>query len=67
MQGFIEEPLLLVKDQDESLACLSNVCTHRANIIIHNTGKVKDLNVYIMEENLTWMVTLNRCQNLIKL
>ena len=36
MDGFIEEPLLLVKDQDENLKCLSNVCTHRANIIIHN-------------------------------
>ncbi|MEC7880315.1 MAG: Rieske 2Fe-2S domain-containing protein, partial [Bacteroidota bacterium] len=37
MQGFIKEPLLIVKNQDESLKCLSNVCTHRANIIIHNT------------------------------
>ena len=43
MDGFIEEPLLLVKDQDENLKCLSNVCTHRANIIIHNKGQVKDL------------------------
>tara|TARA_B100002052_G_scaffold9182_1_gene7704 strand:- start:4807 stop:5892 length:1086 start_codon:yes stop_codon:yes gene_type:complete len=43
MQGFIQEPLLLVKNQDESLTCLSNVCTHRANIVIHNTGQVKDL------------------------
>ena len=43
MQGFIKEPLLIVKNQDESLKCLSNVCTHRANIIIHNTGQVKDL------------------------
>ena len=43
MQGFINEPLLIVKNQDESLKCLSNVCTHRANIIIHNTGQVKDL------------------------
>ena len=33
MQGFINEPLLIVKNQDESLKCLSNVCTHRANII----------------------------------
>ena len=41
MQGFIQEPLLLVKNQDESLACLSNVCTHRANIVIHNTAQAK--------------------------
>ena len=43
IKNYIEEPLLLVKDEDEKISCLSNVCTHRANIIINNKGNVRDL------------------------
>ena len=43
IKNFVEEPLLLVKDEDEKISCISNVCTHRANIIINNKGNVKDL------------------------
>src|SRR5258706_14074164 len=31
--GFLDEPVLLVKT-DKSLACLSNVCTHRGKILV---------------------------------
>ena len=31
--GFINEPLIVVKN-DEEITCLSNVCTHRANLLI---------------------------------
>jgi choline monooxygenase len=33
LPGFLDEPVLLVKT-DESLSCLSNVCTHRVKILV---------------------------------
>ena len=33
MPGFLDEPVLLVKTAND-LACLSNVCTHRGNILV---------------------------------
>lgn len=34
MEGFITEPLLLVRDKNDEIFCLSNVCTHRGAILI---------------------------------
>lgn len=42
LPGFLDEPLLLTRDQ-EGLHCLSNVCTHRGNIIISNSCKAPHL------------------------
>ncbi len=42
MEYFIEEPLLLLNDGN-NLSCLSNVCTHRGNIIAANPGKINRL------------------------
>ena len=41
--NYIDEPLVLVRKLDDSLSCLSNVCTHRANIIVHNPSEQKNL------------------------
>ncbi len=41
--NYIDEPLVLVRKQDDSISCLSNVCTHRANIIVHNPSEQKNL------------------------
>jgi len=38
IEKYIEEPLVLVKENDE-IRCLSNVCTHRGFLLIHNAGK----------------------------
>jgi choline monooxygenase len=35
LQNFISEPLLLTKDNDGSIHCLSNVCTHRGNLVAY--------------------------------
>lgn len=40
--GFLEEPMLLTRDE-AGLHCLSNVCTHRGNLIIHEAGSKKKL------------------------
>lgn len=34
LPGMLDEPILFVRDQDEKLRCLSNVCTHRGNLLI---------------------------------
>lgn len=34
LPGLFDEPLLLVKDEQSFLRCMSNVCTHRGNILI---------------------------------
>jgi choline monooxygenase len=35
LPGFLNEPLLLTRDEQGELHCLSNVCTHRGNILVH--------------------------------
>lgn len=34
LEGFIAEPLLITRDEQGALHCLSNVCTHRGNLLI---------------------------------
>jgi choline monooxygenase len=36
LDGFLNEPLLLTRDQQDAVHCLSNVCTHRGNILVEN-------------------------------
>lgn len=43
LDGFISEPMLLTKDREQKIHCLSNVCTHRGNILALNSGKSKKL------------------------
>ena len=33
--GLLDEPLLLARDAAGTLRCLSNVCTHRGNLLVH--------------------------------
>jgi choline monooxygenase len=34
LPGFLDEPLVLVRDAAAQLRCLSNVCTHRGNLLL---------------------------------
>lgn len=34
LRGLLDEPLLLARDANGTLRCLSNVCTHRGNILV---------------------------------
>lgn len=43
MDGYLTEPMLLSRDQGGQLHCLSNVCTHRANLVATNSGKTRKL------------------------
>ena len=43
LDGLLNEPLLLTRDTDDKIHCLSNVCTHRGNILIENPYIVRTL------------------------
>ncbi len=36
--GILEEPILLTRDRDDRLHCLSNVCTHRGTLVCEGPG-----------------------------
>jgi choline monooxygenase len=37
LPGFLDEPLLFSRDKSDNLHCVSNVCTHRGNILVEHT------------------------------
>ncbi|MBL7810273.1 MAG: aromatic ring-hydroxylating dioxygenase subunit alpha, partial [Saprospiraceae bacterium] len=39
LEGFLDEPLLLSRAENEQLHCLSNVCTHRGNLLAYEPCK----------------------------
>jgi choline monooxygenase len=41
--GLLDEPLLLTRDHHDRVHCLSNVCTHRGNILCAGDGHEKNL------------------------
>jgi len=43
LSGYLNEPLLLTKDEQEKIHCLSNVCTHRGNLLIYEPCKAANL------------------------
>jgi choline monooxygenase len=38
LEGCLGEPLLLTRDRADALHCLSNVCTHRGNLVVEHPG-----------------------------
>lgn len=38
LEGMLDEPLLLTRDGQDRLHCLSNVCTHRGNLVCEGAG-----------------------------
>jgi choline monooxygenase len=38
LEGLLDEPLLLTRDRQDRLHCLSNVCTHRGNLVMEHAG-----------------------------
>ncbi|NNC49086.1 MAG: Rieske 2Fe-2S domain-containing protein [Flaviramulus sp.] len=43
LEDFLSEPLLLTKDKSQKINCLSNVCTHRGNLVVLKSGNQKKL------------------------
>lgn len=40
---FMDEPLLISRDKNHQIHCLSNVCTHRGNLMVEKPCKLHDL------------------------
>jgi choline monooxygenase len=40
LEKYLNEPLLLTRDKDNSLHCMSNVCTHRGNLLVYEACKL---------------------------
>ena len=43
LEHYLSEPLLLTKSGTNTLHCMSNVCTHRGNLLVYEACKVKNL------------------------
>lgn len=43
LPGLLDEPLLLARGEDDRLRCLSNVCTHRGNLLVESGGRCQVL------------------------
>jgi choline monooxygenase len=43
LEGCLDEPLVLAADEDGALRCLSNVCTHRGNLVVGEAGTARSL------------------------
>ncbi len=39
LPGCLDEPIILTRDDDDAVHCLSNVCTHRGNLVAEHGGK----------------------------
>ena len=43
LDGFLTEPILLTRDKEGDINCMTNVCTHRGHIVALGPGKSKTL------------------------
>ncbi|MDG1571130.1 aromatic ring-hydroxylating dioxygenase subunit alpha [Robiginitalea sp. M366] len=43
LEGFLDEPLVLTRDAGGNPYCLSNVCTHRGNLVVEESGPARKL------------------------
>lgn len=43
LPGFMDESLLLARDRGGVIRCLSNVCTHRGNLLVREACKAEDI------------------------
>src|SRR5438445_2105082 len=43
LPGALDEPLVLTRDQNDLLHCLSNVCTHRGTLVVDGAGHEQQL------------------------
>ena len=43
LERYLNEPLLLTRDKDGATHCMSNVCTHRGNLMVYEPCKLNQL------------------------
>jgi choline monooxygenase len=43
LEDYLKEPLVITHTEDRKLHCLSNVCTHRGNLLVEKSCQLKDI------------------------
>ncbi len=43
LDSYLTEPMLLTRGKDDVIRCMTNVCTHRGNLVAHHPGKKRNL------------------------
>ena len=43
LDNYLTEPVILTRLEDEDINCISNVCSHRGNILIEKPSKTKKI------------------------
>lgn len=43
LENYLDEPLLLTRDKSGNMHCMSNVCTHRGNLLVYEKCKLSQL------------------------
>ena len=43
LENYLNEPLLLTRDKQDQLHCMSNVCTHRGNLVVYEPCRLNQL------------------------
>lgn len=43
LEGCLDEPIVFTRDRDDQVHCLSNVCTHRGNIVVEGSSNLNTL------------------------
>ncbi|MEZ5344356.1 MAG: SRPBCC family protein [Pyrinomonadaceae bacterium] len=43
LEGYLDEPIVLTRDSDGRICCLSNVCTHRGKILVESSCRADAL------------------------
>lgn len=43
LDGYLTEPIVLTRDKEDQIHAMSNVCTHRGNLVVQNPGSYKNL------------------------
>ena len=43
LENYVTEPLVLTKNSEGKLSCMSNVCTHRGNLLCYDACKLKQI------------------------
>lgn len=43
LEGYLNEPLVVTRDAENNIHCLSNVCTHRGTVLVHEPCTVSHL------------------------
>jgi choline monooxygenase len=43
LEDYLDDPLVLSRDKEGKIHCLSNVCTHRGNLIVEQPCKLNEI------------------------